>query len=81
MMTKKMLRRNVFKISNPSPGSKVIRMSVKLMYISNDYKQYYPFCRLKLVVATFGHSAYYSNQSKFIKVSKVVEPTNKKTLL
>ena len=28
----------------------------KLMYISNDDTQNYPFCRLKLVVETFGHS-------------------------
>ena len=28
----------------------------KLMYIPNDVTQNYPFCRLQLVVETFGHS-------------------------
>ena len=35
---------------------------------------------LQLLVKTFGHSIYFCNQSKFITVPKVVEPTNKKTL-
>ena len=39
------------------------------------------FCRSKLVVETFEHSTKRTNKSKFIKVSKVVKPTNKKTLL
>ena len=39
--------------------SKIYRyktMTNKLMYISNDDSQNYPFCRLQLVVKTFGHS-------------------------
>ena len=40
----------------------------KLMYNPNDYTQYFPFCRLKLVIET--------NQNS-IKVPEVVEPTNK----
>ena len=31
-------------------------MANKLMYISNVNTQNYPFCRLQLVVETFGHS-------------------------
>ena len=30
-------------------------MNDKLMYISNDDKQNYPFCNLKLLVEKFGH--------------------------
>ena len=48
------------------------------MNIPNDDTQYYPFCRLKLVVETFEHSTYLTNQSKFTKVPKVDKPTNKK---
>ena len=33
--------------------------------------------RLKLVVETFEHSTYGTNQSKFTKAPKVVKPTNK----
>ena len=40
----------------------------KLMYIINDNTQNYAFCRLQLVA------------ENSIKVPKVVEPTNKKTL-
>ena len=47
------------------------------MYIPNDDRQNYPFCKLKLEVATFKHS---TNNSKFIQVPKVVKPTNKKAL-
>ena len=57
-------------------------MADKLMYILNDDTQYYPFCRLKLEVETFVHST--SNKpinSNPIKVPKVVEPSNKKTLM
>ena len=42
-------------------------MADKLMYIPNDYTQNYPFCRLQVVVKTFGHSTYRINQSKFNK--------------
>ena len=34
------------------------------MYIPNDDAQNYPFCRLKLVVETFGHLTKWTNQSK-----------------
>ena len=53
-------------------------MADKLMYIPNDDTQN---CRLKLVVETFKHLTYYTNQSQFTQVPKVVNPTNKKTLL
>ena len=55
-------------------------MADKLMYIANDDTQNYPFCRLQLVVETFGHSDKLTNQSKFNKSPKVVRQTNKKTL-
>ena len=51
------------------------------MYISNDNTQNYSFYRLQLVVETFEHSTYWTNQSKSLKVPKVVKPTNKKKLL
>ena len=51
----------------------------KLMYISNDVTQNYFFCRLQLVIETFGHSTKWTNESKF-KVPKIVRHTNKKTL-
>ena len=44
-------------------------MADKLMYIYNDDKQNYSFCRLKLVVETTEHS------------TQGVKLTNKKTLL
>ena len=43
-----------------------------------DDTQNYPFFKFKLEVATFKHSTYLSNNSKFIQVPKVVKPTNKK---
>ena len=55
-------------------------MADKLMYITNDDTQNYHFCRLKLVVETFEHSTWLTNQSKFTEVPKVVKPTNKETL-
>ena len=47
-----------------------------------DNTQNYPFYRLQLVVETFGQSTKNepTNQNS-IKVSKVVKPTNKKTIL
>ena len=54
-------------------------MADKLMYIPRDDTQEYTFCILKIVVEPFEHSTSYYNQSKFIKVTKVVKPTNKKT--
>ena len=37
------------------------------MYIPDDYTQNYPSCRLKLLVETFGHLTWWTNQSKSIK--------------
>ena len=51
------------------------------MYISNDDTQNYSICRLQLVVATFGHLMNQPINQNSIKVPKVVNPTNKKTLL
>ena len=56
----------------------------KLMHIPNDDTQNYPVCRLQLVVETFEHSTYWTNQpinQNSMKVLKVVKPTNKKMLL
>ena len=50
-------------------GSKGIIVD-KLMYISNDDAQNNPFCRLQLVVETFGHLTKSRNQSKFNKSPK-----------
>ena len=52
----------------------------KFMSIPNDNTQNNPFCKLQLVVETFVHLTLETNQSK-LKVPKVVEPMNKKTLL
>ena len=49
--------------------------------IPKDNTQNYPFCRLKLVVKTFGHSLNELANPKFIEVPKVVKLTNKKTLV
>ena len=54
-------------------------MADKLMYIPNDKTQNYPFCRLKLVVETFGNLT--SSYQISLKVPLVFKPTNKKTLL
>ena len=51
-------------------------MADKFKYIPNDDTQNSLFCRLKLLVETFGHS---TNQ-KYFKVPKVVKTANKKTL-
>ena len=40
-------------------------MADKLIYIFNNDTKNYPFRRLKLVIETFGHSTYWTNQSKF----------------
>ena len=39
-------------------------MADKLMYITNDDTQNYPFCRLQLVVGTFGHSTIRNNKNQ-----------------
>ena len=54
-------------------------MDEKLMYISDDDTQNYPFCRLQLVFETFGHSVKWTIKNS-TKVPKVVKPTNKKML-
>ena len=48
------------------------------MYIPNDDTQNSLFCRVQLLVETFGH---WMNQSNSLKDPKVVQPTNEKTLL
>ena len=40
-------------------------MADKLIYIPKDDTQNYPFCKLQLVVETFGHSTKWANQTKF----------------
>ena len=56
-------------------------MNIKLMYISNDDTQNCPYCRLQLVVETFGHWSYELTNKNSIIVPKAVKPTNKKTVL
>ena len=51
-------------------------MGDKLMYISNNEIQNYPFYILKLVVKTF--ELYWTNQLKFNKVSKLVNQQQRK---
>ena len=53
-------------------------MADKFMYIPKDDAKKYVFCRLQLVVETFGHSTYETNQHNSIKVPNVVKPANKK---
>ena len=48
------------------------------MYIPNADTQNSLFCKLQLVVETFGN---WMNQSNSLKVPKVIQPTNEKTLL
>ena len=54
-------------------------IAVKFMYIPNDDTQNYPFCKLQLVVETFWPNKP-TNQNP-LKDPKIVNPTNKKTLL
>ena len=56
-------------------------MTDKLMNIPNDDTQSYPFCRLQLVDETFDTQINEPTNKISIKVTKVVKPTNKKTLL
>ena len=56
-------------------------MADKFMYISNDDRQNYSFCTIQLVVDMFRQLNESLNQSKSIKVPKVVKPKNKKMLL
>ena len=48
------------------------------MFIPNDDIQNFSFCRLKLVVETFGHKLNEPTNKNSMKVPKVVKPTNKK---
>ena len=52
------------------------------MYIPNENTQNYPFCRLQLVVETFGNSTKCepTNQNT-LKVPKVFKPMNKMAFL
>ena len=50
------------------------------MYMPNDDTINNPFCRLQLVVETFGHLIFWTNQWKLNKVPKVIKSTNKKLL-
>ena len=54
-------------------------MDDELMFIPNDDTQNYNFCRLQLVVETFG--LYEPKNQNSINVPKVVESTNNKKLL
>ena len=56
-------------------------MADKLMYIPNKETQYYPFCRLQLVVETFVHSLNEPTNQGWINVPKNLKPTFKKTLI
>ena len=56
-------------------------MADKLMYIPNNDTQNYPFCRLQLVVKTFGNTIKEPTNKNSKKVPKVIKPTNEKTLL
>ena len=51
------------------------------MCTSNDDSQNCPFCRLQLVVKTFGHSTYDNEPTYKNSIPIVVKPTRKKTLL
>ena len=50
------------------------------MYIPHDNTQNYHFCKVQLVVETFGQLNDQTNQNS-LKIPKVVKPTNEKTLL
>ena len=56
-------------------------MADKLMYIPNVNTQNFSFCRLQLAGETYGTQSKNSTNQNSLKVPKVVEPTNKKTLL
>ena len=56
-------------------------MADKLIFIPNDDKHKYPFCRLQLAVEIFGHSTLKTNKSEFNKSSKGLTPIKNITLL
>ena len=63
----------VFGLEKKSSLSGIYRdktMADKLMYIPNDDKQNQTFCRLQLVIETFGHSTLWTNELKFNKSPK-----------
>ena len=51
------------------------------MDFPNDDTQNYPFFGLQLVAVTFEHSTLKPTNQNWLKVPKVVKPTNKKRLL
>ena len=53
-------------------------MADKLMYIPDNDTQNYFFCKLQLVVETFEHSTWWTNQ---LKLNKSCYDNEKKTLL
>ena len=54
-------------------------MADKLMYITNDYTQNYPFCRIQLLVKSLDTQIVETTNQNSIKIPKVFKPTNKKT--
>ena len=56
-------------------------MADKLMYITNDATQNYPFCKLQFVVKRQDTILNKPTNQNLIKVPKVVKPTKMKTLL
>ena len=47
-------------------------MADKMLYIPNDDKQNAPFCRLQLIVQTFGHSINKPANQNSIKIPKLL---------
>ena len=52
----------------------------KLMYITNDDTQNYPFCRIRLLVA-YGHSTWWMNQPEFVKSLKLLGQRIRKLII
>ena len=60
---------NIEYVCKYDQGYKGIRQwSKKLLYIPDDDTQISPFCRIQLVVETFGQSTQWTNQTNFKKV-------------
>ena len=55
-------------------------MADELIYISDFITQIYTFCRLQLVVETFGHLTIKRNQKEIIKIPQSCLAKYKKTL-
>ena len=47
-------------------------MADKFIHLTNDDTQCYPFFRLQLVVVTFGHSSWWTNQSNSLESPKLL---------